>query len=243
MLQKVMRRFVHRVGDRQMRIERILNENALVIQRTYRGRIDRELCKRLKKNRIFHERYIPAVILIQKHIRRCNCQRKFLVVRERHRAAVSIQKIFRRILRRRIIIQKWFDILELNKGAKAAQIQKRIRGVLARARFARMQLVRKGRITQAARVILRAWVNFKQAKRLQFLLDKHRVDLLTDKITRLQSVREGIQEDRAEIMEDVEFSKAAAQQCREIIRKNEVFAVEVQLRLPRIKVTTYFSGC
>jgi hypothetical protein len=165
------------------------------------------------------------------------------VVRERHRAAVSIQKIFRRILRRRIIIQKWFDILELNKGAKAAQIQKRIRGVLARARFARMQLVRKGRITQAARVILRAWVNFKQAKRLQFLLDKHRVDLLTDKITRLQSVREGIQEDRAEIMEDVEFSKAAAQQCREIIRKNEVFAVEVQLRLPRIKVTTYFSGC
>lgn len=236
MLQAVVRRFVHRVWYRQMRIERIRNESALTIQRHYRGRIDRELVRRL---RVFHDYtkiYIPAVILVQKHIRRCNAMRRYQVIRKRYRSAIVIQRYVRRRKHRLIILAKWHALLMANKHINAREIQKIVRGYLARLGHVRRVLVKKGQLTGAAKVIMRAWVNYKQAKRMQFLLDAHRLTVLSKRLERVEKVRMGILEDRAEILEDVGFAKQGVAACKQTIQRNEVFIVEVQLRLPRIKV-------
>jgi hypothetical protein len=175
-------------------------------------------------------------VKIQTQIRRANCQRRYKVVQQIFHATLTLQRRYRAYKHRLYIIAKWKSLLNANKHICARSIQKIIRGKFARGLFARMKLVRKGKITSAAKIIIRAWVNFKHAKRLQFLLDSHRVEMYTKKYERITKIRAGIQQDRVEIQEDIDYAKSAIQACRVIIAKNEVFIVEVNLRLPRIKV-------
>lgn len=235
MLQACIRHFVHRRWYQQIRVQRLRQEAAVVIQRVYRGRLDREIARRLEKNRRFIEVVIPAVVFVQKYIRGYLSRTKYVGVRDRFRAAICIQKEFRRYQKRLALLAKWRALMVFQKNQVAATIQKIIRGRLARLHFKRLVLERQGRVTLAGKIIIRAWLNFKHAKRMQFLLDANRVNIYTKKLARIGEVRKELEMDRAEILADIDHAKKAMSRSKEQIHKTEQFLMEIQLRLPRIK--------
>jgi len=128
MLQACIRHFVHRRWYQQIRVQRLRHEAATTVQRLYRGRLDREIARRLEKNRRFVEVVIPAAVVMQKYMRGYLKRSKYVSVRDRFRAAISIQKEFRRYQKRLALLAKWRALMIFQKNQVAATIQKIIRG-------------------------------------------------------------------------------------------------------------------
>jgi hypothetical protein len=69
-IQRKARRFVRRIWHNAVYLEKVRKRSATVVQRIYRGTLDRELHRMLAHVRWYNYKYIPAIILVQSVTRR-----------------------------------------------------------------------------------------------------------------------------------------------------------------------------
>lgn len=235
-IQRCGRKYLARQWALHCEYLQLLEDCALKIQRMYRGRLDRERFEKKRTKWRFDHVLVPAIIKIQGRIRMFCAKKRVVIMLLRNRAAVVIQLFYRKYLKRLAIMARWRAMRLIKLNVAATVMQKYIRRYTAQLRYRRIWLSHSGRTILAGKVILRAWVNFKHAKRLQLLLDEHRVTVLARKVLRVKIAREELELDLKEVKEDIELSKKALQRNKERIEELEIFLAEGSLRLPAIQL-------
>lgn len=157
-------------------------------------------------------------------------------MKKRVHAAKVIQRSRHACLMRReaMITIKAMRLVYFNNVA--ATIQKIIRRFLARLKYPGMILNRNGRLQLAAKKIMRAWVNFKYAKRLQILLDDNRTKVYTARLFKIRSVRIGIEEDIKEIRVDAGYTGEVINKIKIRMKEIDQFIIEADMRIPIIQM-------
>ena len=117
----------------------------------------------------------------------------------------------------------------------SAVIQKMVRGFLASKRLPALLLMDRGRKLMAAKVILRAWANFKYAKRMQLLLDDNRSSFYQKKLPRFEQALKEIHRDQSEIHGDIKMTQSLLERLRTRLAEIDGFVVEAQLRCHTIE--------
>lgn len=125
---------------------------------------------------------------------------------------------------------KWKENMMKQRGKVAAKIQKIWRGKSARMLFRRMILSYNGRRVRAAKTILKAWINFKLSKRFIVLLEEHRDKYLKDKMERLIDAWKENDEDREEILIDIDNLKGSMLVVKDRLKVISRFKVEAEIR-------------
>jgi len=108
--------------------------------------------------------YIPAIITIQATVRRIIAQADFRELVKQHKYAKYLQRMWKTYLLRCAAAARWQEKKKEYISKLWARVQKIIRGKIARKNFKRIALIASGKHLNAAKMILRAWVNFKYAK-------------------------------------------------------------------------------
>lgn len=178
--------------------------------------------------------FIPAVVRTQAVARRHLAYNWFIVLRRRHRASTHIKKWYKRMVRRAEMMRKLRLLQEEMKNRQVAQIQKIIRGKLARKLFHRMRIADHGRKVLASKVILKAWVSFRDARRFKKLYDEHMAKKRALVIEKMETARKQIYEDLAEAKKDLDFSKRCVQLVEARLEEVDVFYVEAELRVTKV---------
>ena len=102
----------------------LLERSATAIQKVYRGRLDRELYQFRYRHWWYHEKYIPAVILVQSYGRMFVCQRDYLTIKRENNAATFIQLQYWASIARAEMKRRWAEARLRVRHQNAAQIQK-----------------------------------------------------------------------------------------------------------------------
>lgn len=234
-IQKRARWYVRQVWAAQVAYHKKLKLAACQIQRMYRGRLDRDIFRRRKARHWYYNIYIPAIIMVQKIYRRYAARNLISYLRNRNHAATVIQRARRNCLARR---EAWIKIKAMKLvflNLTAATIQKIVRRFLARLKYPELLLKRSGRVTLAARRILRAWMNFKMAKRLQILLDDNRVNVYTARLKKILSTRELVEEDIKEMHQDIQLVKEALERIKKRAKEIDLFIIQSDMRIPKVQ--------
>ena len=98
-----------------------------------------------------------------------------------------------------------------------------------------MLLSYNGKITLAAKMIYRAWVNFKYAKRLQILLDDNRYKHLSEKLLKIQNIRKDILIDIEDIEKDIDLALAALKRVQDRYNEVDKFIIESDMRIAALE--------
>ena len=235
LLQRVCRAFVRRIWAAQMARAKLEIDSATAIQRIVRGRIDRVLVGYVRYARWYEEKFIPAVIKTQSVIRAFRAKifvkRKLLEIK----SANICQNAWRNLQARREMLRRWKAAREKYIFDTAAIIQKNVRRHLRRIKYPSLKLINRGRILYAAKVIIRAWQTYKYSKRMQLLLDDNRSIFYSKRLPRFEKARVEIEEDRAEIGEDIKIAQNLKERylTRKVTLEN--FVAEAQHRNAHIE--------
>ncbi len=235
LLQRVCRAFVHRIWAAQMAQAKLEIDSATAIQRIVRGRIDRVLAGYVKYARWYEEKFVPAVIKTQSVVRAFHAKRyvkrKILEIR----SADICQNAWRNLQARREMLRRWKAAREKYIFDTSVVIQKNVRRMLARVRYPSLKLINRGRILYAAKVIIRAWQTYKYSKRMQLLLDDNRSIFYSKRLPRFAKARDEIEEDRAEIREDIKIAQNLKDRFNTRRAALENFVAEAQHRNAHIE--------
>jgi hypothetical protein len=96
-------------------------------------------------------------------------------------------------------------------------------------------MIDRGKTVQAARIIMRAWVNFKFAKRLQVLMDRHRIKLYNDKVHRTEEARNELLTDIEDINNDIAYAREVILTRKTRLQELTEFQRQARLRVPWLK--------
>mmetsp|Transcript_28932 Transcript_28932/g.29272 ORF Transcript_28932/g.29272 Transcript_28932/m.29272 type:complete len:362 (-) Transcript_28932:16-1101(-) len=107
-----------------------------------------------------------------------------------------------------------------------------VRGWLARMWAPKRRYEAAGRRILAAKIILKAWVTYRDTKRLQKLVEESRIKRLAKRVLTLQEARKHVDEDLKEIGADIEAAKKSLELNKTRIKELNDFIVEVKLRVP-----------
>jgi hypothetical protein len=208
---------------------------ATLIQKRYRGRLDREIANRRKYNKWYVEKFIPGVTLTQSVVRMRLAKRRFAMIKRDNMAALVLQMSYR-CYRSRVKYDelKSRELLRL-KGVKATRIQTMIRGMIARKHFRKELYKVVGKRIFAAKVILRAWVNFCNRRRFTTIMNDYRLKYHAQKLAKYKKTREEIIKDLQEIKLDIEQADIMITKTRNRCTALDVFIVEANMRLPVIE--------
>ena len=230
LLQRVCRAYVHRIWKEIMRQEQRKIDAATSIQRIVRGRVDRVLVVYLRVEHHYKNIFIPAVFLVQRHVRgwiaRKFVRRKKLEVF----SANKCQNFWRCVLARREMLRRWRAARELFIFRCAATIQKIVRGYIYKIKYPAKRQIEHGRRLWAAKIIMRAWVTFVRSKRLQLLLDDNRQSFYKAKLPKFDAARKEIMTDKEEILSDISNTQNLIDRHRKRLKEIDSFQVEAQLR-------------
>ena len=235
LLQKVIRAFVRRIWDAQLAQAQLEERMATAIQRIVRGRIDRVLVRYIADAHFYKFKYIPAVIYIQSIIRGFHARERVNLIKRQLRGALAMQGCYRHYLARLEFWRKWREAREKFLFSMAQVIQKMIRRFLCWKKYPSLLLANKGRVLMAAKVILRSWVNFKYAKRMQLLLDDNRSSFYAKKLPRFKQAIEEVYEDQKEIQHDIRFTEQPIEKLKARLKALGNFLVEAQMRCAAIE--------
>ncbi len=234
-LQLFARAYVRRIWDGQLRAAQRIKRAATDIQRVFRGRIDRQIAGMKAHIVWYNERFLPAIVLVQAVARRFRAQRAFVSVKQRAKAASFIQAKFRNYARRRVASAIVEQLRIARKFMAVTKIQCMVRRHTAMANFRRMMLQYSGRVVQAAKMIMRAWVNFKVSRKYQFLLQEHRHKLYARKIEKYIAVRRNVLVDIKEIRSDVQLAEKVIGRLKVRVREIDVFLQQASVRSVNVK--------
>jgi hypothetical protein len=235
LLQKNIRAWVQRVWRERMRLEAKKFRCACVIQRRYRGRLDRELVQFRREKRYYEKVYLPAVIHVQSFIRRRQAMARYAVLLRQTAASTRIQRRYRRYVQLCEALRVYLARQSVFRNRLATTIQALIRGYFARLEFRRNYTIYRGKVIFAARVIMRAWMNFKFGRRFQMLMDKHRQKIYQDRIDRSLAARDELLRDLSEIEVDIVNTNEVLLRRKTRIQDLEVFIREANLRIPYVE--------
>jgi hypothetical protein len=107
---------------------------------------------------------------------------------------------------------------------------------LARAKFRREMLKVAGRSICAARVIMRAWINFRDGRRFYDIIHDWRIEHYNSLSRELRSVRESIVADTAEIRTDIEYALDLTKRTKSRSKDLKDFTAKAEMRLHQIHV-------
>ena len=235
LLQKNIRAWVQRVWRARMRLEAKKYRCACLIQKRYRGRMDRELVQ-FRREKRYHERvYLPAVIKVQSFVRRRQAMASYAVLLRQTAASTRIQRRYRRYIQLCDALRVYLARLASARNRMATKMQALIRGFFARLEFRRNYTIYRGKVIFAARVIMRAWMNFKFGRRFQMLMDKHRQKIYRDRVDRALAARDELLLDLKEIDIDIVNTNELLQRRKTRIQDLEVFIREANLRIPFVE--------
>lgn len=219
------------------RLLRVLLErfSATQIQRVVRGRIDREIVEKRRYKKWYVDVYIPTVIKLQAVVRRHSAKMMVFHIRRRRRASICIQCAWRCYCARLVLTEKRRLEFIRKQGLVAAKIQKVVRAYLARRVFRARLYSEVGRRLIAAKKIMRAWVNFRNYRRFQKLMDEHKLKLYFNRALKMKKCREELEEDIIEIRKDIQEASNAMIKVRKRAKELDTFIIETELRLPEIE--------
>ena len=145
-LQKNFHIIVNRIWAKQIRHEKKRKSAVILIQKYYRGTLDRQLYRYKYHIKWYKEIYIPSLIKIQSYIRRYQAMNIIYNKKRKHNAARFIQYIYHNYKDRvaaRLIVDHLRKMKIFNSMAK---IQCNIRRMLAYKKFKQKLLIYKGKI-------------------------------------------------------------------------------------------------
>jgi stress-induced morphogen len=220
-----------------IKLKQVLLEKfcAIQIQRVFRGRLDREIAAHRRYDKWYHEKCIPAIIKFQATSRRHIAQNKFLTFKLRYKSALVLQLAYRCYKARSEYHHRYQQHLTRIKGKYATKIQTMVRGFIGRKVFKERLYGVVGKRMIAAKVILRAWKNFCNTRRLDSLMVEHRAKLHVQKTLHLKTLREEILTDIVEIQDDIKFSKNIEVKALQRVKVLDDFIVEAHMRLPDLE--------
>eukprot|EP01041_Mallomonas_annulata_P006103 gene6103-12356_t len=236
LLQRWARAYLHKLMSRKRQENQLYRYKATVIQRIFRGRIDREIVKRRLQKKYYLEVYIPAVITVQSLFRMTLCRRSYRDLIHTVDAVCTIQRTYRDYLRRLAARERHRARRLALKSKSVIQMQRMVRGWLARINAKAVRYKAAGQRMLAAKQILRAWVNYCHTKRLQKLLEEHRMKRLTKRILVLQETRGALNRDIEEIQGDINAVTKSMELNKQRLKELNDFTVEANLRLPTLHV-------
>lgn len=98
-------------------------------------------------------------------------------------------------------------MVEKLRGARTfllvAKMQSWVRRYLGYIAYKRLVLEHNGKIIKAARMIMRAWVNYRLTQKYVFILDSHKIMLLGKKLEKLEKHRKSLVVDVQDIHADI----------------------------------------
>jgi stress-induced morphogen len=234
-LQKHIRAFVHRVWKTQMALELKRKRAATLLQKVYRGSLDRQLYRMKAHIRWYTTRYIPAIIFIQAVTRRYRAVNMVRLLKQRNRSVLKIQRSYEDYCQRKLAKAVVRDLKKMREFRAASIIQRYVRRRLAIIAFRRKKLTNTGRITAAAKIIMRAWTNYLLSRRYRHLLDEHRRKYFNHKIAKLIETREDVHLDIREIHQDIALATKAIERLKERVKLVENFRAQASIRQGRVK--------
>ena len=214
------------------RLRRVMLEKYCVIQiqKMYRGRIDRELVQHRRHANWYRLVFIPAAIRTQAVVRRFIAQKFVKALKEAHKGALTIQLSHRCYLARLIYHEKVRLKQKKYIDDMAAQIQKTIRGYLAKTAFKGKIMAAVGKRMVAARVILKAWVNFCNQARFDTLMAEQRSILYKARAKKMSDLRQEIFDDVNEISVDLGNARKTIDRAEKRLHEVQEFLVEAGIR-------------
>lgn len=162
LLQRNVRHFLKKLHQARCAQAALEKRSATLIQKRYRGRLDRERYAKIHATWIYWTKFIPAVVLVQSVARGHYARLEFHELKARNKAAFFIQQYYAKYKRRVAAMARWLAMRMVLKNAMAVVIQKYLRRFFAKKGYRRKWLINHGRCILAGKKILRAWVNFKQ---------------------------------------------------------------------------------
>lgn len=234
-IQKYLLGHYYRMKYLHLKLVMLQKYAATQIQKNYRGRLDRELVKFRRHAIWYRDKFIPGVLLTQSVIRRRSAIIYVKDLKKRSKAATKIQATYRAYRSKLIYLEFKRMLLLKLKGVKAILIQTMIRGYHARRRFRKEVYKVVGRRIFAAKVILRAWVNFCARRRYETIMEEFRFKTNFEKLKKLKECREEVIKDISEISHDLHHSKTVIEKCKQRASMLDAFVVEANMRLPVIE--------
>lgn len=235
-LQKHIRIFVHRMWAQQMHTELVRKRSATKIQRVYRGTLDRQLYRMKAHIRWYNTKYIPAIILVQSVVRRFRAVRYVHGILSKNRAVIKIQTAYANYCARKLAKAVTRDLRKMREFRAVSNIQRYVRRRLAIVAYRRKKLEYNGRITMAAKVIMRAWTNYLLSRRYKHLLDEHRRKAYLRRIEKYVENRLDVHEDVKEIRVDIALATRAIERLKERIKLVEEFRAQASIRQGKVKI-------
>ena len=219
------------------RLRRVMLERycATQIQKIYRGRLDRELVQHRRHARWYRFSFIPAIIRTQAVVRKRIAQKFVTALKAANRGALTIQLAHRCYKARIIYNEKLSERKKRFLNQHAACIQKVIRGYLAKQLFKSKLMDAVGKRFVAARVIMKAWVNFCSRRRFDSLMGEQRAKLYRARAKKMSDLRQEIFEDVNEIVTDLDNAAktyASADKRQQDINE---FLVESSIRMSNLE--------
>ncbi|CAM9236463.1 unnamed protein product, partial [Ectocarpus fasciculatus] len=204
------------------------------IQRMYRGVLDRERADCRVKKRWYETRYIPAIVRAQASIRRHLAEKAYKLRVVKYRASTFIKKWYKRMLKRAEYHERQRLLREVYRGSMAAEIQKIIRSYQARRLFHRMRITDSSNRILAGKVIMRAWVSFRDGRRFKKLFDEHLAKIQQSVVEKMVKAREQVIADKVEALSDLEHSRRTVERVKTRIKEVDLFFTEAELRVRKI---------
>jgi hypothetical protein len=235
-LQDFIRAFVHRMWQHELDLEVKRKHAATEIQRLYRGTLDRQLCRMKAHIRWYNTRYIPAIIYIQASTRRYRAAKYVYFLKNKNRAVLKIQHTFANYCARKLAKAVVRDLKKMREFRAASNIQRYVRRRIAIVAYRRKILEYKGKITAAAKIIMRAWTNYLLSRRYKHLLDEHRRKAFGKRILKLIGSREDVHLDVKEIQVDIALATRAIERYKERIKLVETFEAQASIRQGKVKL-------
>jgi stress-induced morphogen len=235
-LQDFIRAFVHRMWQHQLDLEVKRKHAATQIQRLYRGALDRQLYRMKAHIRWYNTRYIPAIIYIQACTRRYRAAKYVYFLKSKNRAVLKIQQSYANYCAKKLAKAVVRDLRKMREFRAASNIQRYVRRRIAIVAFRRKQLEYKGKITAAAKIIMRAWTNYLLSRRYKHLLDEHRRKAFGRRIEKLIENREDVHMDVKEIQVDIALATRAIERYKDRIKLVETFEAQASIRQGKVKL-------
>lgn len=219
-----------------MQYEALKIFSATIIQRHFRGYIDRDLYRRKKFKHWYDTIYIPSILKVQACSRMHRAKVAYKLLIKSNLAAKTIQRVYKRMKEKAARRERFREVIRLKRIKNATIISKYVRRWLHVKAYKVTMLARAGKRILAGKVIMRAWRNFVYGKRLQILLDEYRLKLLKEKSLKLKLSREEILLDIKEIKNDIEFLEKAINRMKKRLKEVDTFLLEANMRIPKLQM-------
>lgn len=234
-IQKYMRSY-HKRRHRERRHLMALEKWAATnIQRIYRGVLDRERAQHRMRKRWYETIFIPAIIRIQAVMRKYIAIAAYEIKIVSSRASTFIKRWYKRMLVRALYHERQRKLREVYKASMAAQIQKMIRAHQARRLFHRMRITESSNRILAGKIILRAWVSFRDGRRFRKLFDEHLAKIQQSVVNKMVIAREQVISDKSEALADLEHSRKTVERVKVRLKEVDLFFTESEMRVQKIQ--------